>query len=381
LKLDTLIPAAVVAEGGEGLRAARDSIRLGLFSIIWSTLFGIIYWAFGSPLSGLACAAITLSVLVSPIALFYRIPVAKTYLALTLVSALGTSFVMYRTGGILSPAVFWAFFHPLVSYFAYGVRAAAFAGVLCGAQLMVFYLGHALGWHTPQDLSLRAADGLRVAALFTSLGSVPAAIAAAERMRKAALRLLAESHRAAERERILADLHDGIGSQLLGLLVHARAKTLDATRLQQQLESCMDDLRLVVEGLDSSGSYEAALGELRARLEPRCAAAGIALGWSVDVSAIQASAAERVLQVVRILQEALTNALRHSRAARIDVSVIASAGALAIEVRDDGAGFDPLSIKRGRGLGSMRARAKQLDGELVIAPAQPGTRLSLRLSP
>jgi signal transduction histidine kinase len=209
-------------------------------------------------------------------------------------------------------------------------------------------------------------------------------MAQAERERVAAVALLARASAVEERQRILADMHDGIGSQLLGVTLQVRAGSLSGDSLARELENCLEDLRLIVDALDPTDrSYEVALGELRGRLEPRCTAAGVELNWRIeDLDLPSAARPERVLQMARILQEAFTNALRHSKARRIEVGVRRANGGgdgIEIDVRDDGDGFDVEDPRgRGRGLESMRGRARRLDGELEIANARPGTRVTLR---
>jgi signal transduction histidine kinase len=85
-------------------------------------------------------------------------------------------------------------------------------------------------------------------------------------------------------------------------------------------------------------------------------------------------------EVFRIVQEALTNAVRHSHAARVTVSV-ANGDRLAVVVQDDGLGFEPDARKlRGKRLGltSMRDRASALGGRLTIDSA-PGGGSTVRL--
>jgi len=90
---------------------------------------------------------------------------------------------------------------------------------------------------------------------------------------------------------------------------------------------------------------------------------------------------ERERQVFRVVQEALHNAVRHAGASRIEVTVTAVDGRVAVAVRDDGAGFDPDDgAVRGRRLGltSMRDRARAIGGHLAIESA-PGAGTAVRL--
>lgn len=186
-----------------------------------------------------------------------------------------------------------------------------------------------------------------------------------------------------ERQRIMRDMHDGIGSQLLGLLFQARGRALEPEALTQGLQESLDDLNLVVESLDQSGhGLEQALGAFRARIAPKCEAAGIALTWEMgDLGAAAASGPARVLQIYRILQEACINALRHGQPKSIRIrSGPNQDGGIDIVVEDDGAGFDVSAPqKRGRGLSNMRKRAEAAGGTLTIDSAPGRTRLTLRL--
>jgi len=83
--------------------------------------------------------------------------------------------------------------------------------------------------------------------------------------------------------------------------------------------------------------------------------------------------------VYRIVQEALTNVVRHSGANHARVSVAVSDGHLLIEVQDDGSGFDADAPSSGFGLGGMRERVYLADGTLEIEPADPGTLVRVRL--
>jgi signal transduction histidine kinase len=89
--------------------------------------------------------------------------------------------------------------------------------------------------------------------------------------------------------------------------------------------------------------------------------------------------------VYRIAQEAVHNALRHAAAARVDVSMLSHNGSVVLEVRDDGAGFDPSSALgsaqgsgRRLGLASMRERARAAGGRLDVT-SEPGRGTTVRL--
>ena len=183
-----------------------------------------------------------------------------------------------------------------------------------------------------------------------------------------------------ERARIMRDMHDGIGGQLLGLVMRARANRLTGPELVHGLEESLDDLRLVVGSLEQGdGSLATALGAYRARIEPRCEAAGATLVWQIeDVGETPGFGPDRTLQVYRILQEACTNALKHGRPDRIAVTLRRVAdGRVRLSLEDNGQGFDPDAAPAGRGLANMRYRAGRIGGRILIESGPAGTHIAL----
>jgi two-component system, NarL family, sensor histidine kinase UhpB len=186
----------------------------------------------------------------------------------------------------------------------------------------------------------------------------------------------------AERGRIMSDVHDGIGSQLLGLLIQARSGKAKSEHLVEGLQSALDDLYLVVDSLDTvEGSLETALGTFRARVEPKCTAAGVSLIWNMgNVNHAKVSSPTTVLQICRILQEALSNAIHHGKATQITFNLATDAQATMVSLADNGAGFDPNApVQHGRGLTNMRKRAQSIGADLKITSDQSGTRIDLKL--
>jgi two-component system sensor histidine kinase UhpB len=183
-----------------------------------------------------------------------------------------------------------------------------------------------------------------------------------------------------ERQRILSDVHDGLGSQLLGLVLQARAERIDRDDLVLGLERSLDDLRLVVDSLDQVGdSLGTALGAFRARLEPRCRAAGIELVWAIEeVPESGGLGPGEILQVYRILQEAFVNAVRHGRARRIRIALSATSEGVVVTHHDEGSGFDPETVAR-RGLAGMSRRARAIGARLDVDGRAGGTRVQLFL--
>ncbi len=187
----------------------------------------------------------------------------------------------------------------------------------------------------------------------------------------------------AERQRIMQDLHDGLGSQLFSALSQAERGSLDASGMAEALRRSIDEMRMAIEALSSDEQdFRTAFGNFCFRWEPRLREAGIAPQWQIDLpDALPPVPPHDVLQVLRIAQEALTNVLKHARAARVRVSLALRGDGLAMEIVDDGRGLDAADATRaGRGLSNMAARARRLGATLAIDAAAPGTRVRLTLT-
>jgi signal transduction histidine kinase len=190
---------------------------------------------------------------------------------------------------------------------------------------------------------------------------------------------------AAERSRLLHDLHDGMGSQLITALRMTRREEVPRDEVARVIEDSLDDMRLIIDSLDiEERDLLPLLGNLRYRLEPRLHAIGIALIWEVEpLPELDYLTPETGLAIVRIVQEAVNNAVRHGAATTITVRARASAASVELSITDNGHGFDTeRSFETGakhRGLHAMRARAQKLSGTLAIESGPGGTKVELAL--
>lgn len=186
-----------------------------------------------------------------------------------------------------------------------------------------------------------------------------------------------------ERQRIMQDMHDGLGSQLVTALYRTERGALDAAQTSALLRGCIDDMRLAIDALaPADHDFGTALANLRWRWQAQLDAAGLASQWQLDAPAGGwALPAHAALQVLRVVQEALTNVVKHADARCVAVSVACSGAELVVEVRDDGRGIDAArrSAGGGRGLTNMAARAERIGARLQTQPASPGTRVVLTL--
>lgn len=197
-----------------------------------------------------------------------------------------------------------------------------------------------------------------------------------------------------ERRRLRRDLHDGLGPQL-----SSQALTIDAARalmrrdpdaaerllldLKADAQEAVADVRRLVYGLRPPALDDLGLlGALRETV-----AQYDAQGLSARLEApdrLPSLPAAVEVAAYRIAQEALTNVARHAEARHVAVRFSLGAGALCVEIRDDGRGMpaprEDASMHAGVGLTSMRERAIELGGGLLVEPLPAGgTRIKATL--
>ncbi|AKJ26920.1 sensor histidine kinase [Caldimonas brevitalea] len=188
-----------------------------------------------------------------------------------------------------------------------------------------------------------------------------------------------------ERQRLMRDMHDGMGSALMSSLVLVEQGKLDLPSVAQVLRECVDDLRLVIDSLEPIGhDLVTLLATLRYRLGKRLEAAGLQLEWQVDdlppLPWLDPTAA---LQVLRIVQEALTNILKHARARKVRIALRKAGQQVEVDITDDGLGFDVAAMtansEGGRGLRNLRKRAQGLGGDVLFTSQAGHTQVTLVL--
>ncbi len=190
---------------------------------------------------------------------------------------------------------------------------------------------------------------------------------------------------AEERARIMRDMHDGVGGVLVSTLAMVEMGQTTREGIQEAIRDAIHDLRLMIDSLDpTEGDLLAVLGMFRGRLEPRLASAGLRFEWRVqDVPALPGLGPRQVLQILRILQEAVQNVLKHAGARTVFVSTGTATyqtigNGLYIEIRDDGQGFSHAK-NGGRGLANMRDRARAIGGECEVLSDGAGTSVRLHI--
>jgi signal transduction histidine kinase len=206
-----------------------------------------------------------------------------------------------------------------------------------------------------------------------------------ERARAAAL--------ARERARLMRDLHDGLSGHLVSIV--ALSERGEAGGVGEAARAALKDLRLVIDSMDDiGGDLMLALGSWRDRATAQLRPHDIALDWRAVPPGLPVYPELRpwhVIQIVRILDEAMTNAVKHANAKRIAVSIETikdESGAAhgRISVEDDGCGFalggDGTAAEgraTSRGLRNIKSRAARCGAELEIVSGAGGTCVRLKL--
>ena len=162
--------------------------------------------------------------------------------------------------------------------------------------------------------------------------------------------------------------------------------------MAQVLKECIDDLKIAIDSLEcADADLLALLGALRYRLGRRLGQAGIGLNWNMnDLPPLPWLDAQSALHVLRILQEVLTNIVKHSGATEITVAAAETASpsdggapGVQVSVQDNGRPFAPPAPEAlppgRRGLGNVRSRCLALGAGVTWTPGEAGTVFALWL--
>jgi signal transduction histidine kinase len=209
-------------------------------------------------------------------------------------------------------------------------------------------------------------------------------------------RLYDQAHRVAvveERQRLARDLHDSVTQALYGMTLYSEAaigqlalgrieRVAEHLReLQATGQEAMTEMRLLIYELRPPVLEEEGLvGALQARLQAVEGRVGLKTEFETAVEGQLLPEVEEGLY--RIAQEALNNVLKHANAASITVRLRHDQGSVALEITDDGTGFDPRAVREhsGLGLSAMEERAAEMGGKLVVTSSPgEGTRVHVEV--
>lgn len=189
-----------------------------------------------------------------------------------------------------------------------------------------------------------------------------------------------------EQQRIGSDLHDGLGQDLTGIALMLRGVAaqlrkegsgarLDVEEVIGLVNNAIENTRSLARGLSpvsgERGGLAAALQTLAARASERY---GVHVAFSANFDEPLRLDETSATHIYRIVQEALTNVIRHSRATDVTISLETSSGELHLRVDDNGRGFEQPAPDSPGGLGLkiMRYRAQMLGGDLILESGANG---------
>jgi signal transduction histidine kinase len=256
-------------------------------------------------------------------------------------------------------------------------------------QTLGLYLLYVL-LYTPENwfIILMIALGLLIAAILIGVFIAALIKQSVERqrlldeftqVRASLLKVEREAGVLAERQRLAREIHDTLAQQFTSIIMHLAAARLgDPATVQahvQQAEQAaregLDEARRMIWDMSPEQLEHASLVE---------SIEGVTARWSVENAvdvAVTVTGTPHPLDssidvaLLRISQEALHNIKKHARAQNVNITLSYMPDILALDVADDGQGFDAALDRRGFGLKSMRERAEELGGELTVE-SEPG---------
>jgi two-component system sensor histidine kinase UhpB len=277
--------------------------------------------------------------------------------------------------------------------FVFGLRRTLLRIVYVLTVMAVYWMASSAGLVLPIDfelLDLTEWPVMLVIALVVALMADRVSMTArryAVLYREASDRLVTTQEE--ERERLARDLHDGVGQNLTAVILSLDAAgTANASRPVMQAAvrrarslavSALDEARDVATRLRPARIQEIGLG---AAISDLANTAGVPIEVRFDVADLPPGLLdpEREINAFRIVQEAFSNAARHSRAAHVWVDAKVDGRLVRLVIGDDGVGFEPSISSGGLGLNGMDERARLLRARLEIQSRMgAGTRVELRI--
>lgn len=176
-----------------------------------------------------------------------------------------------------------------------------------------------------------------------------------------------EQGRSEERSRLAQDLHDDIGARLLTLMYKAQSP-----EMEDYLRHTLQDLKTLTRGLAAANHpLSHAAAEWKADLTQRLTMAQIELVWRCTIDTDVHLTVVQWSGLTRVLRELVSNIIAHSQAHRVNIELHYENDRFDLTLMDDGIGRNPQAWSHGLGLGGVRKRVKQLEGEVEWREAAP----------
>lgn len=185
-----------------------------------------------------------------------------------------------------------------------------------------------------------------------------------------------------ERERLMKDMHDGIGGKLVSsLAVLEKNGGENKQYISEVLQECLDDCRLIIQSLDANAdTVGGLLADFKYRMGRKLTSMDIELSWFVDETFHQLPIQPgQSVHLLRIFQEIFTNIFKHAGCKQIVFSAQLYHDRMVFRIVDNGKGFDVDKKNEGYGQNNIQSRMLQLNGRVEIQ-SSPGAGCSVMLS-
>jgi signal transduction histidine kinase len=186
-----------------------------------------------------------------------------------------------------------------------------------------------------------------------------------------------------ERSRIAKDLHDGVGTALavIKISIYSQLKDIVEKRvvLNEQLDVVIQDIREIIydlapHGIDRDG-LRTSIENYIDRVKSKATYFQIDFRFSGEESVDLKIA----ISIFRIVQELITNTLKHSAATRISVIISSQKENLILTYRDNGIGLTLSKKKNGYGLGNIESRVSSMNGKIILLPSDSGVHYEITI--
>jgi len=198
-----------------------------------------------------------------------------------------------------------------------------------------------------------------------------------------------------ERERIYQEMHDGLGSKLSSISRYLKTKNRLDPSVIHALDDAYDELRAIVRSSSESSDFYLAVFSYCTTTEERLAEMGIDMCYNIGDDAGLTLRRNAHFQLLRTIQEAVSNSIKYSQATKIRVKVKAVGSSLEIMVADNGVGFEkvselvrgyseftssPFNLElAGRGLYGAYSKCVLLGGVLEVRDMMPGVGMFIQI--
>lgn len=211
-------------------------------------------------------------------------------------------------------------------------------------------------------------------------------------LKDALLKIETQNRLQEQRLQISRDLHDNIGAQLTFIISSVDSLKYAFADGNPKLEDKLNNIssftkETIYELRDTiwaMNKEEITIEDLKTRISnfidnAQLSLNGIQFNFNFNTKSFQSFSSRDGMNIYRLIQEAVNNAIKHAKASQIDVSLTESENKINVIISDNGKGFDLATAEIGNGLNTMKKRASELKGNFKIESTENGTTIYLSL--